>query len=79
MQSCLGAKAADDAQALAEDLRESLALLSSDRLHALAVQLEELASASRFGEALQCFDEVQRELARCRAWLPEVMARAEYT
>ena len=78
LRSCLGAKEASEAEVLAGDLRESLALLSSDRLRALVVRLEELAGASRFGEALLCFDEVQRELARCRAWLPEVMARAEY-
>ncbi len=79
LRFCLGNRSAAEARVLAEDLREALALFSSERLHALAVRLEELSSGKRFGEALGCFEDLQRELARCRAWLPELMARAQYS
>ena len=59
------------------DLREALALISSDRLHYLAVELERLAGERRYDQAIECFDELQREFARCRAYLPEVLAQAE--
>jgi signal transduction histidine kinase/CheY-like chemotaxis protein len=78
LKYCLGVKSAEEARLLTQDLRASLALFSSERLHQLAVRLEELAGERRFPAALSCFAELQRELARCRAWLPEVMARAEH-
>ncbi len=78
LKYCLGVKSAEEARDLTQDLRSALALFSSERLHQLAVRLEELSGERRFAEAVSCFGELQRELARCRAWLPEVMARAEY-
>ena len=60
------------------DLREAIALISSDRLHALAVDLARLAGEGRFVEALDSFAELQREFERCRAHLPDVLAKIEY-
>jgi signal transduction histidine kinase/CheY-like chemotaxis protein len=75
---CLAARYADSVRTLVATLRQALALISSDRLHALAVDLGRLVRQGDFERANVCFERLQAEFALCRAYLPEVLARAEY-
>ena len=78
LKYCLRAEYSEDAQDLAHERRENLALISSERLHAMAVGLERLASQGQFPAALERFEDLQAEFERCRAFLPEVVSRLEY-
>ncbi len=77
IQSCLVAEYPDQVRDHTRELREAIALISSDRLHALAVELERLAGAGDIVQAAACFEVLQRELNACRAYVPELLARSE--
>ena len=78
LRYCLGAEYGENARALVGDLRDALALISSHALHGLAVELEGHVEAEDFERASEVFLRLQEEFARCRAHLPEVLARAEF-
>jgi len=72
----LGIQSSEGVRVTARELQDVLALFSSERLQHLAQALEAQAVERRFDQASSTLDALQAELARCRASLPEVMARA---
>ncbi len=77
IRSSLGAEYSDQVRDHARELREAIALISSDRLHVLAVELERLAGEGDLVQATECFEALQREFDACRAYVPELLARSE--
>jgi len=78
LKSCLNPEYGANAKAVVESLRDALALISSDSLHAQAIDLERGIDAGDYARAMEAFTSLQREFSRCREYLPEVLARAEF-
>ncbi len=78
LKSCLAAEYQEEATRLIRQLRDALAILSSRRLHALAIDLGNSVENGDFAEAKLHFASLQLEFARCRAYLPEILSRTEF-
>ena len=78
LKSCLNSQYEAESRELIESLREVMAIVSSDHLWSLSLDLEKYAGAGEFEEARACFEELRRELERCRDFLPELRARVDF-
>ena len=78
LKYCLGAKYGEEVRVLVGELREAIALISSRRLHALAIELGCSVERDAYDDAHEQFASLQIEFARCRAYLPEVLALTDF-
>jgi len=78
LRSCLSPSYEEEALGLVSDFREATALLSSERIQKLALELETMVEKRRFQEAQGIFAELRSQLDLCREHLPEVLARVTY-
>ena len=77
MRSSLDSGALEEVPRLSSELRQSLGILSSELLLALAEELVDSARKSDLRGVDGCFRRLHREWTRCRAYLPELVARLE--
>ena len=78
LRSCLSPSYEEEALSLVSDFREATALLSSERLQKLALELESMVEKRLFQEAQGIFTKLRFQLDQCREHLPEVLARVTY-
>jgi len=76
-RACIGSEEVEELPRLMGELRRSLAVLSSDRLHVLAGEIEARTREGDLARIDECLDLLHGEWTRCRAYLPELIARLE--
>ncbi|MEW6072883.1 MAG: response regulator [Planctomycetota bacterium] len=76
LRSSLALGYAAEVPDLVASFREATALVSSERLAELALELESHVRGNRLAEANACFEALRQHLDLCREQLPEVLALA---